>query len=142
MTLSEFVIAWKTLAPVVRGKCFYCGEQTSKDGKPGHTHFQTKDHVIPLSVGGKAVCNKVICCWWCNRTKDDLTMQEFKLRSGIETFYAEEYLGVRIDDLSDIAEVTLHVMNARRVERRSIKFNGKPKPRIHPPDINELPVPR
>ena len=139
MTLSEFILAWRSLAPTVRGKCFYCGRQTSKDGKPKHAHFQTKDHVVPKSAMSHALRNAgiphgncVICCRKCNSAKEDLTMQEFKLRSGIGTFYAEEVLGTRIDDLSDIAEVTLHIVNTRRVDGRSIKFHGKPEPRVRP----------
>jgi hypothetical protein len=62
--------------------------------------------------------------------KSDLTLHEFKRRTGAETFYAEEILKLRIDDLSDIAEITVHIINTRRVEGRSIKFNGKLEPRI------------
>jgi HNH endonuclease len=141
MTLAEFILAWRALAPTVKGKCFYCGKQTSKDGKPHHARFQTKDHVIPHSTRGDAVCktthgNRVICCWKCNHTKSDLSLFEFKQVSGIETFYAEEVLGLRIDTLSDIAEVNLHIMNTRKVSGRSIKFNGKPEIRVRPQDLS------
>lgn len=140
MTLAEFVIAWRALAPVVRGKCFYCGKQTSKEGKPKHAHYMTRDHVVPRSAIHSGAPenvrtrhgNRVICCRKCNSVKEDLTMQEFKRRSGMETFYAEEVLKVRIDDLSDITEVTLFILNARKIEGRSIKFNGRPEPRIRP----------
>lgn len=132
MTLAEFILAWRVLAPSIKGKCFYCGKQTSKDGKPHHAHFQTKDHVIPHSAKGDAMCmiahgNRVVCCWKCNHIKSDYTMQEFKLRSGIKTFYAEEVLGVRVEDLSDIKEINHRIKTTRKVAERSIKFNGKPE---------------
>lgn len=137
MTLCEFILAWRELAPVVRGRCFYCGKQTSKEGKPKHAHFQTKDHVVPKSAKGDQKdrtrhSNRVICCRKCNAVKEDLTMHEFKRRSGMGTFYAEEILGVGIDDLSDIAEVTLFILNARKIDGRSIKFNGTIEPRVRP----------
>jgi hypothetical protein len=123
MTLAEFILAWRALTPTIKGKCFYCGKQTSKEGKPHHAHFQTKDHVIPRTVAKKGIPhgNRVICCWKCNHTKSDYTMLEFKLRSGIETFYAEEYLGVRIEDLSDIVEVNHYIKTTRKAAGRSIK---------------------
>ena len=62
-------------------------------------------------------------------------MHEFKRLTGAVTFYAEEILGVRIDDLSDIVEVNIHIMNTRRIEGRSIKFNGKPELRVRPQDL-------
>jgi hypothetical protein len=147
MTLTEFILAWRDLAPVVRGKCFYCGKQTNKEGKPKHARYQTKDHVVPRSVMNSTPRsertphgNRVVCCRKCNSTKEDLTMQEFKRRSGIQTFYAEEYLNVRIDDLTDIAEVTLFILNARKIEGRSIKFNGRPEPRVRPQDSSPQPA--
>jgi HNH endonuclease len=143
MTLAEFVLAWRSLAPVVKGKCFYCGKQTSKEGKPKHAHYMTKDHVIPQSAMNTSMRgtrtphgNCVVCCRKCNSVKEDLTMQEFKRRSGIQTFYAEEYLNVRIDDLTDITEVTLFIINARKIEGRSIKFNGRPELRTRPSSDN------
>jgi hypothetical protein len=136
MTLSEFILAWRDLAPTTKGRCFYCGRQTSKEGKPHHAHYMTRDHVIPHSTKGwKRVPhgNRVVACRKCNSVKEDLTMHEFKQRSGLATFYAEEVLKVRIDDLSDIAEVTLFITSARsglrqKVKRRSIKFGGRPEP--------------
>jgi len=129
MTLIDFILAFKALEKETKGKCFYCGIQTERSGlKQSAQIFQTKDHVIPLSAkGGDRRANKVVCCAKCNKIKEDLTLHEFKRRSGILVFYAETLLGLRIDDLSDIEEVTAHVLNTRKVEGRSIKFNGKPE---------------
>ncbi len=92
--------------------------------------FQTRDHVIPTSAkGGDRRANKVVCCRKCNNIKEDLTLHEFKRRSGITLFFSESLLGQRIDDLSDIEEVTIHILNTRKIEGRSIKFNGKPEVR-------------
>jgi hypothetical protein len=143
LTLVEFIMAWRDLAPVVKGKCFYCGRQTTKEGKDKHALYMTRDHVVPRSIKGypnpakwtihtHLHGNRVICCRKCNSVKEDLTMQEFKRRSGIQTFYVEELLNVRIDDLSDIDEVTLFILNARKISGRSIKFNGRPEPRTRP----------
>ena len=130
MTLSEFILAFRDLIKETKGKCFYCGNQTSKDGKENHAHFHTRDHVVPNSAGGGGgVANKVICCRKCNAVKEDLTLYEFKRRSGILTFYAETLLGVRIDDLTDIESVTAQIISSRKIEGRSIKIHGKPEHR-------------
>jgi hypothetical protein len=130
MTLAEFILTWRALDHVVRGRCFYCGVQTRRGGlKPSNAIFQTKDHVIPSSAEGcPRRANCVICCRRCNSMKDNLTMQEFRQLSGIAVFFAEKTLGLRVDDLDDIAEVTSFVMNRRRPGRRSIKCNGRPGP--------------
>src|SRR5271154_2144385 len=100
MILSELILAWRALAAEVKGKCFYCGQQTDKGSTPSHPNFQTRDHVIPHCAKGRTLhTNRVICCRKCNSTKEDLTMAEFKCRSGIAVFYAEDVLGVRIEDL-------------------------------------------
>jgi len=99
--------------------------------KPSNALFMTRDHVIPVSAkGGDRRANKVVCCRKCNSLKEDLTLQEFKQRSGITTFFAEGLLGVRIDDLDDIAVINAHVLNTRKIDGRSIKFGGKPEPRV------------
>jgi hypothetical protein len=136
MTLSEFILAWRELAPTTKGRCFYCGTQTGRSGlRQSNALFQTKDHVIPVSAKTRmklVAHNVVIACRKCNSKKEDLTMQEFKRRIGIQTFYAEEILGVRIDDLTDIAMVTFHIQNTRTLEGRSIKFHGRIEPRVRP----------
>jgi HNH endonuclease len=130
MTLSEFILAFRDRIKETKGKCFYCGNQTSKDGKESHAHFHTRDHVIPLSArGNDKYANRVVCCRKCNAIKEDLTLHEFKRRSGILTFYAETLLGTRIDDLTDIESVTAKIISSRKIEGRSIKFHGKPEHR-------------
>ena len=134
MTLSDFILAFKALEKETRGKCFYCGIQTERGSlKQSAAIYMTRDHVIPTSAkGGDRRANKVVCCRKCNSIKEDLTLQEFKQRSGISIFYAETLLGIRIVDLDDIEAVTAHIENTRKVEGRSIKFHGKPEPRFKP----------
>ena len=129
MTLSDFILAFKALEKDTKGKCFYCGTQTERGGlKQSAAIFMTRDHVIPTSSkGGDRRANKVVCCRKCNNIKEDLTLHEFKRRSGIDVFFAEALLGYRIDDLSDIEEITVSILNTRKIEGRSIKFNGKPE---------------
>jgi len=130
MTLEDFILAFRARERETKGKCFYCGTQTHKGAKESHSVFHTRDHVVPVSAKGKqARANRVVCCRKCNGIKEDLTLHEFKRRSGLAVFYAETLLSVRIDDLTDIEEITVHVIKHRRVEGRSIKFNGKPEPR-------------
>jgi hypothetical protein len=129
MTLSDFILAFKALEKDTKGKCFYCGIQTERGGlKQSAAIFMTRDHVIPTSAqGGDRRANKVVCCRKCNNIKEDLTLHEFKRRSGIDVFFAEALLGYRVDDLSDIEEITVSILNTRKIEGRSIKFNGKPE---------------
>jgi HNH endonuclease len=130
VTLSEFILAWRDLASSVKGKCFYCGKQTQRGGlRESNSIFQTRDHVVPRSTKPQPLHNCVICCRKCNNKKRDLTMQEFKRVVKIETFYAEEILGVRINDLSDIAEVTFNILNTRKPDQRSIKLHGRTAPK-------------
>ena len=129
MTLSDFILAFKALEKDTKGRCFYCGTQTERGGlKQSAAIYMTRDHVIPTSArGGDRRANKVVCCRSCNKIKEDLTLHEFKRRSGISVFFAEMLLGHRIDDLSDIEEITVSILNTRKIEGRSIKFNGKPE---------------
>lgn len=131
MTLSDFILAFKALEKETRGKCFYCGVQTERGSlKQSAAIYQTRDHVIPVSAkGGERRANRVVCCRKCNTIKEDLTLHEFRRRSGIPVFYAESVLGCRIDDLSDIEAVTVHILNTRKIEGRNVKFNGKLIPR-------------
>jgi hypothetical protein len=39
-----------------------------------------KEHVFPKSKGGKGIRNKVLSCSYCNRLKDNLTIEEFKTK--------------------------------------------------------------
>jgi len=128
MILTEFILAFRERAAELKGKCFYCGIQTEKGIKESCALFQTMDHVIPKSAGTKHVdghANRVVCCRKCNDLKEDLTLFEFKRRSGIVTFFAEQVLGVLIDELDDIEHVTKHTVHNRKVEGRTVRFNGK-----------------
>jgi len=123
MTLSDFILAFKALEKETKGRCFYCGVQTERGGlKQSAAIFQTKDHVIPTSAkGGDRRANRVVCCRRCNKIKEDLTLYEFKRRSGIVLFYAEELLGLRINDLSDIEEITLSIITTRKPKAVSLE---------------------
>ena len=134
MTLSDFIIAFKALAKKTQGKCFYCGTQTQKGGLQQHNaRFMTKDHVIPTSAkGGDRRANRVVCCRGCNKLKEDLTLHEFKDRSGMAVFYAEVLLGVGINSLTDIDEITTAILYTRKITGRSCKFHGKLEPRTSP----------
>jgi hypothetical protein len=141
MRLNDFIQAFRALDPVLEGKCFYCGVQTNKRCKPHHAVYQTKDHVIPASVKNweqfvESRC--VRCCRRCNSIKEDLTLFEFKRRAKIEEFFAETHLGVRIESLEDIHDVTNFVMANRRIEGRCVKFDGKPEHRTSPVTVQEL----
>lgn len=140
MKLIDFIEAFREEAPTLKGKCFYCGVQTNKSCKPHHALYQTKDHVVPISIKNWnqfGYC-KVRCCRKCNSIKEDLTLFEFKRRAKMEEFFAESHLGVRIETLEDIHDVTNFVMANRRIEGRCIKFDGKPEDRTAPVTVPEL----
>ena len=60
--------ASKARANAVLGPCFYCGE-------PG----TSRDHVIPRSKGGSdEPSNVVIACQWCNSSKRNRTLEEWR----------------------------------------------------------------
>src|SRR5258708_1733640 len=140
MKLSDFILAFRAWEKETKGKCFYCGVQTERGGlKQSAAIYMTKDHVIPTSAkGGDRRANKVVCCRACNKTKEDLTLHEFKRRSGIAVFYAEVLLGVRIDDLDDIEAVNFHIQNTRKAGGGSIKLNGKPELRTRALSAQDL----
>ena len=53
-------------------RCFYCDFYFEFEST------KTKDHVVPLSNGGKGLLNNtVLCCRDCNTDKANLTLQEF-----------------------------------------------------------------
>ena len=141
MKLIDFIQAFREQAPILEGKCFYCGVQTNKRCKPHNALYQTKDHVVPISIKdwSKFGYVKVRCCRKCNSIKEDLTLFEFKRRAKIEVFFAETHLGVKIENLEDIDEVTNFVMANRRIEGRCVKFDGKPEHRSAPVTVEELP---
>lgn len=128
MTLTDFILLFREKAAEFKGRCFYCGVQTDKGCKQSAALFQTMDHVIPKSAGTKHVdghANRVVCCRKCNDLKEDLTLFEFKRRSGIVTFFAESELGVLIDELDDIQDVTRHTVFGRKQDGRTVRFHGK-----------------
>jgi len=136
MTLEEFILAFRAKQQETKGRCFYCGVQTHKGCKESNAVFQTSDHVVPVSAKDimsriEARANCVVCCRKCNNIKEDLTLHEFKRRSGIAEFYAEQILGIRIDNLDDMEAVNAFVSANRKVVGRSIKFNGKVERRYY-----------
>ena len=137
MTLEDFIILFRSKEETTKGKCFYCGIQTNKAGKH-HRQYQTRDHVIPRSGGiakaksAESQANRVVCCRKCNATKEDLTLHEFKRKSGMMVFYAEQLLEISIDALDDIEIVTNYIMTNRKIRGRVIKFDGKHEVRTLP----------
>lgn len=66
------------------GRCAYCGKKLSL-GK------MTKDHVKPLSRGGKNdLCNIVAACRSCNEKKGDCRMEEWRMIFFWETLTTQE----------------------------------------------------
>jgi hypothetical protein len=137
MTLEDFIILFRSKEEITKGKCFYCGIQTNKAGKEHHRQYQTRDHVIPRSGGAAASsrqsqANRVICCRKCNANKEDLTLHEFKRKSGMAVFYSEQLLEISIDVLDDIEIITNYIMTNRKIEGRVVKFDGKREVRTLP----------
>ena len=64
-------------------KCAYCGRKLNYKEV-------TIDHVIPKCKGGtKNEENLYPACWTCNKTKADLSIDEFRKRVGGREFYFE-----------------------------------------------------
>jgi hypothetical protein len=63
----------------MKNVCFYCECQVSNQlFAVGTDSMKTIDHVIPTSRGGNNNSfNKVICCYYCNHLKGNLTPVEF-----------------------------------------------------------------
>ena len=141
MTLSDFILAFKALEKETRGKCFYCGIKTERGSlKQSAAIYMTRDHVIPTSAkGGDRRANKVVCCRTCNKVKEDLTLEEFKRRTGIAIFFSETLLGIRIEDLDDMEAINTSILSTRKIEGRSIKFGGKPEPRVRVTTPSSIP---
>lgn len=51
--------------------CFYCNEYKNME------HME-KEHVFPVSKGGRGIKNKVLSCSFCNKLKSDLMISDFK----------------------------------------------------------------
>ncbi|ATS93083.1 HNH endonuclease [Gordonia phage Patio] len=62
---------WKRALRRSRGRCFYCGERSSK---------LTVEHIIPLSRGGRhSIGNIVPACPTCNYQKQNRTVMEWRI---------------------------------------------------------------
>lgn len=59
--------------------CYYCERPYGAQQKGGEILLKTKDHIIPISKGGRLRFKKNIlyCCDKCNQLKADLTPSEF-----------------------------------------------------------------
>lgn len=58
--------------------CAYCGRENLTEVGP-ITNIATVDHVIPRSKGGKdEFSNVVVCCFGCNKSKSDQSVEDFK----------------------------------------------------------------
>lgn len=77
-TITPGVInATKYIPETERHKCFYCNEPFS-DANYRERRFKTRDHIKPLSKGGKGIgYNLVYCCSRCNNFKGDMMVTEF-----------------------------------------------------------------
>ena len=65
-----------------RGKCSYCGRKQSKGVK------RTRDHVVPVSKGGKTVRENIVpSCERCNSSKSDSDMEEWYVK---QEFYSDD----------------------------------------------------
>jgi len=63
-------------------ECFYCGIMFKKDKGKRKPSAMTRDHVIPISRGGKYIKNNTVgCCHLCNKMKGSLMPKSF-LMSG------------------------------------------------------------
>lgn len=59
-------------------KCYYCEKEFGSITYHGIILAKTKDHIVPLSRGGKMRgLNVVHCCHYCNKLKDDMMPAEF-----------------------------------------------------------------
>jgi hypothetical protein len=77
--------------------CWYCGKRTNLKGTPHENYFDCheRDHVVPKSVS-KYITFKVDACVGCNRKKDNLTIQEFRLAffGDLHHRFAGEQIGI------------------------------------------------
>lgn len=77
------------------GLCFYCGEQMLQNVAHNHPDRVTKDHVIPLALGGQGRHNKVLCCNWCNNSKGSLLLGEWMIMLGVIDLHRRGEIAVR-----------------------------------------------
>lgn len=72
-----------------KGKCYFCKRKMlhprfspNKDKellKKKSYLICTREHLTPLSDGGTGGNNIVLACWGCNRDKQNLNEQEYRL---------------------------------------------------------------
>ena len=87
---------WKDAVLYFRGECAYCGRKQSRSVK------LTKDHVVPVSKGGKTVRENIVpSCARCNSSKSDSDMEEWYVR---QQFYSEE----RMNKINDWCNKEVH----------------------------------
>lgn len=74
----------ETILQKTNGRCAYCGKKLSL-GK------MTKDHIKPLSRGGKNDLNNIVAaCRSCNEKKGDCRMKEWRMIFFWETLTTQE----------------------------------------------------
>jgi 5-methylcytosine-specific restriction endonuclease McrA len=75
-----FDISAKEISELYASSCFYCGS---------FNNIQL-DHVMPIAKGGThSIGNLVAACSWCNQSKKDLTLMEWRMslsRRGLSEF--------------------------------------------------------
>jgi len=69
-------VQWEIIKADYNNKCVYCGRKTKK---------LTPDHIIPISRGGmNYIFNIVPCCGYCNTSKNDRSLQDWKRFKGLQ----------------------------------------------------------
>lgn len=113
-------------------RCYYCGRGCLK-GKDAANSF-TRDHYIPVSRGGLNVPQNIVgCCLTCNRAKNAMMPDEFRVRFKDSRFYGEimgwsrqpgvmpvgkmVHLCTGCGWLGDIGDLTVIVLGNDRVSR-------------------------
>lgn len=64
--------------------CCYCGTAMTRRGKPKQKNYATKDHIIPVSDGGRGR-KTVRCCRACNEDKAHLSLAEYRAVMRVRT---------------------------------------------------------
>lgn len=73
-------------------RCWYCGCEMRKNttGPGAGKHLHTKDHVIPRSRGGVSHRDNLVdACMGCNSRKSNLSVEQFRQKFKLGTFYGE-----------------------------------------------------
>lgn len=75
---------WKDVMIHFRGRCAYCGQ------KPGRRKKLTRDHVIPVTQGGKTTRENIVpACSRCNSSKSNHSVFDWFRR---QAYYSDEQL--------------------------------------------------